>query len=359
MSSLHREKLEAFARAHAGGAIPDGTPPAGDIAATVSSLLIDDESSLTAAEVALGLDILACLYAEIAEDARRRLAQRLAARDDVPRHLAVMLAHDRLIDVARPVLVASPVLEDDDLIAVIAERSWQHRLAITGRRRISSRVVDALASLQDVRIAVGLANNPGAELSEYALRALIGQARSIPALHEPLVGRRELDRELAGVLVHWIGADLRARIAETFGEDLALKVSGDVSKASHAAAVRMFGEPEPMHLIEALRAGRVRALEEEVAALTGLPPVAVSRVLYSPDGQALAVLARALGLPRSLFREFYGRLNGTSPFGSAPLHRELAEATARFDALSRAQANSLLAQWRNSPAGVWGSLAQA
>src|SRR5258708_18636644 len=65
-------------------------------------------------ERALFDDILEKVLDEVEPLARRELSERLAMRADAPRRVVVKLASDTIV-VAAPVLIHSPVLQDDDL----------------------------------------------------------------------------------------------------------------------------------------------------------------------------------------------------------------------------------------------------
>jgi uncharacterized protein (DUF2336 family) len=80
--------------------------------------------------------------------ARQELAERLAARADVPPRVVVKLAADT-IAVAAPVLTHSPVLQDDDLAGLAREKSQDHLLAISNRSWVSERITDILVDRGD------------------------------------------------------------------------------------------------------------------------------------------------------------------------------------------------------------------
>jgi uncharacterized protein (DUF2336 family) len=64
--------------------------------------------------------VFLALVAETERDIRARLAERLARADWVPPRLIETLANDD-IEVARPVIAASPLLHDEALIRLITE----------------------------------------------------------------------------------------------------------------------------------------------------------------------------------------------------------------------------------------------
>lgn len=62
-------------------------------------------------------------------DIRRALSERLADADWAPPGLVRMLAADA-IEIARPVIAASPLLQDDDLLKLLAQTSLDHQVQI-------------------------------------------------------------------------------------------------------------------------------------------------------------------------------------------------------------------------------------
>ena len=83
--------------------------------------------------------------------ARQELAERLASRAGAPPRIVVRLAND-LIAVAGPLLINSPVLEDDDLAALAAGKSPDHQLAIAKRTQLSARITDVLIARDDALV---------------------------------------------------------------------------------------------------------------------------------------------------------------------------------------------------------------
>ena len=89
----------------------------------VTDLFVAGSRPYSGAEIAKFDDVLGELATEIEVEARKRLAQRLAALPDSPPKLIRRLAFDDAIAVAAPVLVASPQLSDADLVENAATKS--------------------------------------------------------------------------------------------------------------------------------------------------------------------------------------------------------------------------------------------
>ncbi|MBX4158863.1 DUF2336 domain-containing protein, partial [Lactiplantibacillus plantarum] len=88
-------------------------------------------------------DIFLTLAAQAERDIRLALAERIADAEWAPPALVNMLALDE-IDIARPVIAASPLLKDADLIRLLIEATLEHQIAVARRPRLSGPVCDAI-----------------------------------------------------------------------------------------------------------------------------------------------------------------------------------------------------------------------
>jgi uncharacterized protein (DUF2336 family) len=162
------------------------------------------------------IDILGRLLGEVDVKMRSNIARRLAANPHAPRSLLRDLANDT-IEVARPILRESRMLEDMDLIEVIHQRGFEHRLAIARRTELSLWVSNALVRSGDEVVIVALLNNEGSRLSQETMTFLAERSRQAEAFQVPLLNRAELTAGLARRMSLWISAPLRGRIVERFG----------------------------------------------------------------------------------------------------------------------------------------------
>ena len=168
--------------------------------ATLSEALVDlyaedEDDALSPSEMAMACEILGRLYPKIELEVRRRLAESLAGRDDVPHDLVTLLANDQ-IEIARPVVMFSPVLNDDDLGQIASTQSSAHRLAICERPEISVRVSDLLLTFDDDNICLALIKNPGAAFSEKGAERILERAKECESC---------VSRSPHGVFCHTLG----------------------------------------------------------------------------------------------------------------------------------------------------------
>ena len=140
--------------------------------------------------------------------ARQHLAERLAMRADAPRRVVVRLAGDA-IAIAAPLLARSPVLTDDDLIALAQEKSQDHLAAIARRGSLPAPVTDVLIARGRADVLEAVAANPAARFSAAGAEALIDKARDRETLWRRLARRRDVAIAGAPWPHHGTGAPTR------------------------------------------------------------------------------------------------------------------------------------------------------
>jgi uncharacterized protein (DUF2336 family) len=144
---------------------------------------------------------------------RVNLAAKLASVAEAPRNLILQLANDE-IEVAKPVLVRSPVLKDQDLVALAKVKSQDHLAAIAVRPQLSVAVSDALVARGDDTVLENLALNKGAELSRESMETLVQRAELNERLRRPVVTRTDLPPDLLNDMFHVVSSELKRFIME-------------------------------------------------------------------------------------------------------------------------------------------------
>ncbi|MGZ9114439.1 MAG: DUF2336 domain-containing protein, partial [Brevundimonas sp.] len=180
-------------------ALCDASPPSGELSPVLS-------------------DIFLTLARQAEREVRKALSEKLAHADWAPAALINVLALDD-IEIARPVLASSPILQDDDLLRVMIEASLEHQIAIARRPQISGRVADAMIERGEPAVLTALATNRTADLSIDGVRRLVEHSRRIAALRAPLTRHPRLTEALAEQMYHWVGTALRQSISARFNVD--------------------------------------------------------------------------------------------------------------------------------------------
>jgi hypothetical protein len=123
--------------------------------------------------------------------ARQHLAERLATRADAPPRVVIRLAGEA-IAIAAPLLARSPVLTDDDLVPIAAEKSQDHLAVIARRAPLSTRLTDILIARGGAEVLEAVAANPAARFSSAGAEALIDKAQVRATLWRRLARRRDV-----------------------------------------------------------------------------------------------------------------------------------------------------------------------
>lgn len=337
------------------------------LASSLVGLLSEPESDLNDREAALIDDILNKLIDGFESAVRRELADRLANLEGSPHEAVVALASDE-IEIAKPLLMQSPALRDQDLIEIIHSRSREHQMSIALRGMVSKAVSDALVETGDEAVITSLLSNRSARISDATLAYLVAESRRVDSYHEPLVLREDLSDELAKQIYDIVAQDLRSHILRHFeldpevldGELASLtddlmacdeRPPGEVAPQCEAPlrlAKALAGERAitPDFLVKVLRAGKVNLFEALFGQLTGLEARTLRKLIYTTDGKALAGICRAMGIPKTQFLEIYLMIRRSRAAPRASLTREAGAIARYFDRMAPAKALESLAHWR-------------
>lgn len=295
-------------------------------------------------------DILMILVAEAEHDIRVRLAETLAAARWAPSGLVNQLALDD-IEIARPIIAKSPVLEDVDLVRILVVASVDHQIAVARRPDLALPVVKAIVERGDPMVITALAGNATAHIDAEGLRSLVTASRQVVGLRAPLARHPRLTAELAYVLYAWVGEALREEIGRRFTLDpelLKAAVAGAVGEAFAdpggeaeaapgdfdrqemetrlIAKLQAAGQLRPGFLLKALREGKLYLFELALAALAHLRTAEVRAAMASDRPELLALAAAAVGIDRSVFPTILSlvrALNEGRPTGREESLREI------------------------------------
>ncbi|MBJ7318374.1 MAG: DUF2336 domain-containing protein [Brevundimonas sp.] len=296
--------------------------------------LCESAAPATPLPTALG-EIFLTLAAQAEHEIRRQLSERLAHADWAPPALIDMLALDE-IDIAAPVIAASPLLKDAALIRVLVETTLEHQIAVARRPNLSGGVVDAILDRADPVTMTALASNRSAEIGEAAMHRLVEHSRRIAGLRAPLARHPRLSESLAQELYQWVGQALRQSIGERFQIDDRL-LNAAVREASAKASripvwrplpngrnaedrerqemerrlvdkLQAAGQLRPGILIRALREQRYGLFERALGHLGGFSPAQVRAAIHSSTAEPLYLACTAVGLDKAVFASVLAEL---------------------------------------------------
>ncbi len=290
-------------------------------------------------------------------EARLYLSDRIADSELPPREILITLAND-VTDVARPILVRSPALDEDDLVDIARARGFGHMGAIAERHDLTFRITDILVLRGDDLVRRTVAGNITAHISDKSFARLSLQARGDTLIEAHLVRRDDLPDVVIRFLVE-NGSETarevlaaRPRTTRPFGLEhgaLPIRAAEDGWLEPYdfdAAAVVLERLPEVRNHVD----GFVRRLAEGdrfaevvhvLAAMTDIPLETMKHLLVSLDTNPFAVIARALALKTDTVRE----LLSTGPWIHRLTDRSRDAAIVAFRALDPEEAQAQVRDW--------------
>ena len=267
-------------------------------------------------------DIFVALTRAAEREIRQALAQRLAKADWAPAALVRMLAADE-IEIARPVIAASPLLLDDDLLQLLADCSIEHQIQVALRPDLGAAVARAIVASGDPAVMTALATNSSARIEAAAFADLVARSRQLAALRAPLTRHPSLDETLALRLYQWVGDALRQAISDRFTLDperlaeavraathqgagvewqaVAVLPAAEDVDARLVAKLHAAGQLRPAYLIRALREEKLGVFAHGLATLGRFETSQVRRALSGDTARPLFLACIAAGLDRAAF----------------------------------------------------------
>jgi len=190
---------------------PQGGASREEIYLAVASLYRIQGTGLNERERELMREILRRLTRDVEMAIRIALAQRLADDTTAPHDLILLLVDDT-IEVARPLILKSPLLTESDVLRLIAEAGIGHQEAVAGRPHITVPVTDALAACEHETVLLALVRNATARISSATYETLVEKSRVLTGLQEPLARRPDLPPQLASSMCEWVSEALKTYI---------------------------------------------------------------------------------------------------------------------------------------------------
>ena len=302
----------------------------------------DPAQPMGADEVAQFDDILASIASDYSKQVRAQIARLIAGSLSPFSRTAQRFAMDD-IEVARPVLEHSDVLTDETLLQVVGQKSQDHMMAVTRRRRISEAVSQALVERGDDAVVTSLLTNQRAEIGAEAYGLVAKRAETSPMLQAPLVRRSGVPVELLNDLYLKVEANLRREIVGKF-ESIPPEELEAAFRRSRTRVSSRYAQPEdfepakrridgmqrqgiltPPVLVSLMREGAAArtAFKIAFARLADVEFDLIERVVEGSDLDTLALLCRGSHFDRALFVSLavgLGRgdraLDGADEFGT-------------------------------------------
>ena len=296
-------------------------------------------------------DVLMPLVIQADPVTRARLSARLAAKDWVPVALVVELSQDEL-EIARPIITASSLLTDDDLLEILSGTTLEHHIALAMRPALSPAVISAILTQNEPLVLTALATNDAVDLSRPDLLRLVQASRQFASLRAPLARHPLMTAPMAEMMLAWVGTSLRSSLINRFHlSHKALPIVSDQTEMDQRLADRLMasGNLHPSAVLRALREDQPSLFMAVLARLSDIDLVAVRRMVEAPTPDLLALACLAIGLDRCTFSPLLAhvrRLWGDRPGGDGRY-----AASRAFDNLSPTQAKAAL-KWALDAARV-------
>ena len=310
-------------------------------------------------------DILVQVMRQIEQETRALLASHLATHNGIPRELVLFLGQDD-ISVARPILLESGLLTDQDLIEVINKRGATHARPIAKRDQISELLSQALVDVEDQETIINLITNDGADISEETMAELVSLSIQDKDLQEPLLNRNDLSAELASKLFLWVSSELRRHILANYDLDqdtLDKTIEETITEFLDRNMTTGVVTPQMLEWADRLAScGRLTArLMVKVLRLSQYPmfiamfsrlanvSTDMARFMVREEGaRRLALTCRAVGISKAEFASLFLLSRNSRPGEHLVDPLELRDVLETFENTDPSSAAQHLERWRES-----------
>lgn len=320
-----------------------------ELARSLLDMMASGASSGLPHERALAADTLLRLLPKLAVKTLAMLAHRLAIMDNPPHLLVAKLIRDDRLEVSGPLLEDCMHITDQDLLMVVGEANPGKRRMVARRRKLSRVTSDKLIATDDPSVLLTLVRNANAEISHDGFVALTASAARHPDLMAPLATRADLSAPNAFELFWAAPAQLRRYLlhrfltdSETLTKILKITLSAQVGDDGKDKNLPSAGEV--MELLDMACRGRTETASEKLGEALGVDGATVVRILQDSEGEALIVMLKAAGYPRSAVADLLPALK-RGEFALINAEREIGELQTMFDTLSLNKARILLTYW--------------
>ncbi len=275
-------------------------------------------SKLGAEERGAADEILGYMARDAAVMVRRALSVTLKNSPHLSHDIAVKLAHD--IDaIAQPILEESPVLTDDDLIAIVRAGLPAKQTAIARRAAISTDVVSEIVQHGVEEAVATLAANDGAAFDETAYLNALDRFADAPRVAEAFLDRTMMPPMVAEKLIahlsdlalqklvkkHALPPQLAVELAESTRERATIDI---LDQAGCQQDMRRFvqqlilnGRLTPSLVLRGLCLGHMPFFEHAMAELAGVPHQKAWLLVHDAGPLGLRAVFERTGLPGRLY----------------------------------------------------------
>jgi uncharacterized protein (DUF2336 family) len=286
----------------------------------ITAMFLDGADHHTDREQALYAEVALRVLGEITTEDRAAFSDSIADEAALPGSVVRHLAHDE-VEVASPVLSRSPVLTDEDLVAVARSATQEHLHAISNRPTLSETVTDTLVEHGDRNVVCAVTVNPGARFSIGGLTTVTERSANDEEMRSNLLRRADLRELLVEKVLPMVSSDYADRLRgmidnaddETIGRavdaaqsTIEAERSGEARRRLETRMIIREIENGTRHIDDAIvyLADQARTVDivMMISRLTDIAEKLVRNVLFKPDNEPVAIIARALGASATGFK---------------------------------------------------------
>lgn len=243
------------------------------------------------------------LVQDAAVTVRAVIADVVKTMPRAPRQLILALARDIEPAVAGPIIRLSPLLSDNDLIALVEAPPTDDTVTMVARRPgLSVAVSDAIVESGRAPAIAALLANDSAAIREATLDRLIAGAAQEESWHAPLVARPGLPPRAAQALAEIVAEDLLDTFAARADLDggtmatLRRRVRQRLARARPPERAKSEPDaPTEAALLDAIGRGEVGMAAHILAAASGMPRAVVDRASQLRSAKAIVALCWKAG----------------------------------------------------------------
>jgi uncharacterized protein (DUF2336 family) len=251
---------------------------------------------------------------------RRALADVFATSQKAPPVVVHALANDQP-EIAMAILALSPLLQEADLIDLVATAQPAAQAAIASRAMLPRSLAAAIAEVGCAQACLALLENSDADIAPFSIDRVVERFGHLAAIREPLFARTDLpmstrqallsklSQTLAGFVAgrQWLGPEHAEDVAREACEKATVALAADMpyDEVGHLVQhLRASGQLTAGMILRALLSGNVVLFEEALAELSGVPINRVTSYIHDRNISGLSALYRRAGLPDQAYPAF-------------------------------------------------------
>jgi uncharacterized protein (DUF2336 family) len=251
---------------------------------------------------------------------RRAMSDVFASSQKAPPVVVNALASDQF-DVAEPILSRSPLLQEDDLVDLVATGQPETQVAVAGRVMLSTPLAAAISEVGSAEACLTLLENSDAEIALFSIDRIVERFGHLAAIRENLVARDDLpmttrqallsklSQTLAGFVAkrHWLGPEHAEYAAREALEKATLALAAETPYEELPELMqhlRQSGQLTAGMILRALLSGNVVLFEEALSELSGVPLDRVTSYIHDKNISGFRALYSKAGLPDLAYPAF-------------------------------------------------------